>query len=526
MKKIIIVVDSKPLVKISVNRLTTLKDLLDSSNKFLKKNRIQPNKYNVILRLSREKDVPSNILTDPTYLNISPYSQIVDGESYLFYILNRQYMTVSQLKNICKQLGIKGYSNKNKAWLLENCRKTEQKIVEKEIIKQEPNWLNITPGQAQLKYEELYKEIPKVVKDFNIWNEVLQIRKDKDLSPEEILDKIPIYNEVMRQKLLKQYPDKESMYKYYVDTKEDQYYAKMVYPNLSDKQVRENINSLKLKLDDLHFWINAYIDIINEWKRSKGYKEIAQYKKYWIKPKVKFEINGKFFKNIINTISSVYKDVNFTFYSKDEPGLYVQIIDPSNVALLILYIPEIDFDSYNADDNMVIGVDLSKIKKFLKNVKSKDKIEFIGDEDSIKIKNLNTDKQINIETLIIDEEYLSIPETQYSVMLRMETKKLYEILRDLRKKKDKLDPYLKIKTTPDSISFDDYTLYYKDFKPGDFAADPLEMDFFIRPLLKFVTSARNLSKNIDLSMSDNTPLKISFNIPDLGYLQYHLAPQE
>lgn len=470
--------NQKPIFNLSVTSKTTIRNIKDELSKYFFKNKIEFDEIKLFLNNQTESPVFNTNKYDKISLD-SVWTQIQNGHVYI-----------------------------------------TSKI-------EETNWLNVSAPEAQQRYEDIYKEIPKLVREMNIWKSVLEIRDNKYLSPEKLLDAIPIKNEIMRKNLLKKYPYTDSMYKYYIQKREDQFMSKMVYPDLSNKEIQKSIDLLKYRLDDLHFWINKYIDIINQWKRSKGYEEMKPYKKYWVPPQVSFEINGKLFKNIVNTLSSISPYVNFQFISNKSPnpGLYVQTIGLGNVSMIILGIPIQDFEFYDVEQNVDIGIDLQVLKKYLKSVKAKDIIKFVGNEDKFNIsKSALGDIEV-FDAIILDENYLSVPKTYYSVIVRMKSQKLYEILRDLNKKKDKSDSHVKIKTTPNSISFDDYKILAKDFPIGEFAADPLELEFPIKSFLKFVSAARNISKNVDLSMGDNVPLNLSYNIPYNGFINYYLAPQ-
>jgi proliferating cell nuclear antigen len=54
--------------------------------------------------------------------------------------------------------------------------------------------------------------------------------------------------------------------------------------------------------------------------------------------------------------------------------------------------------------------------------------------------------------------------------------------------------------------------------------NPVALDFAMKHLLMFSKSAM-LSKRVTLCLSNDSPLMVEFQIEDLGYLRYYLAPK-
>lgn len=54
--------------------------------------------------------------------------------------------------------------------------------------------------------------------------------------------------------------------------------------------------------------------------------------------------------------------------------------------------------------------------------------------------------------------------------------------------------------------------------------NPVSLDFAMKHLSMFAKSAI-LSKKVTLCLSNESPMMVEFQIEDLGYLRYYLAPK-
>lgn len=85
MKSIDILLNKEKIGRISVNETTTLKEIIDKSKKIVSNLNINPDIYNLNFKFSQTLDLPTYVLFDKEFENISPFNQMVNGESYLIY---------------------------------------------------------------------------------------------------------------------------------------------------------------------------------------------------------------------------------------------------------------------------------------------------------------------------------------------------------------------------------------------------------------------------------------------------------
>lgn len=74
----------KILAQIEVTPESTLKNVIDSGNGFVKQKGVIPDRYSLRLYLNKTTEIPSTVLYDPKYSNQKLYSQLDGG--YLYYI--------------------------------------------------------------------------------------------------------------------------------------------------------------------------------------------------------------------------------------------------------------------------------------------------------------------------------------------------------------------------------------------------------------------------------------------------------
>lgn len=84
-KPIFLVLNNRIIETIPVYNTTTIKDILEKSRNIIKRFNLNPDTYNLNFKFSQTVDLPTYILYDKRYENISPYDQMVKGESYLIY---------------------------------------------------------------------------------------------------------------------------------------------------------------------------------------------------------------------------------------------------------------------------------------------------------------------------------------------------------------------------------------------------------------------------------------------------------
>lgn len=134
----------------------------------------------------------------------------------------------------------------------------------------------------------------------------------------------------------------------------------------------------------------------------------------------------------------------------------------------------------------------------------------------------------------LDTEHLGIPDTEYSVVVKMPSSEFQRICRDLSQIGDSVS----ITCTKDGVKFSvSGDLGTGNVKLSQTAnvdkeeeaviidmQEPVSLTFALRYLNSF-TKATPLSPQVQISISADVPLVVEYKIEDMGYIRYYLAPK-
>lgn len=90
-KEILILFGKKTLAKILIDKNTTVEEIVETGNDFLREKALNPNSYSVSLLIDDDTEIPGSILLNPKYSKYTPYKQIKNG------VLKYEFDDFSQL---------------------------------------------------------------------------------------------------------------------------------------------------------------------------------------------------------------------------------------------------------------------------------------------------------------------------------------------------------------------------------------------------------------------------------------------
>lgn len=134
----------------------------------------------------------------------------------------------------------------------------------------------------------------------------------------------------------------------------------------------------------------------------------------------------------------------------------------------------------------------------------------------------------------LDQEHLGIPDTEFSCIIKMPSSEFARIIRDL----SQFGESIVISCTKEGVKFsaqgDIGTGNVKLAQTHNFdkeeesvtidLQEPVSLTFACQYLNSF-TKATPLSNQVKLSMCENVPLVVEYQIPELGHLRFYLAPK-
>jgi proliferating cell nuclear antigen len=214
-------------------------------------------------------------------------------------------------------------------------------------------------------------------------------------------------------------------------------------------------------------------------------------------------------------------------------------MDTSHVALVSLNLSMEGFESYRCDQNIVLGININNLSKVMKLADPADSITLSAEQDPSVLKIIfenpktqrSTEFALNLITL--DVEHLSIPDTEYSSLITINSSEFSKICKELQS----LSESLTIVTNPDHVQlsvegpagsgFIKLTANDSDRKEDQTLIEVEESvtQQFALNYLNLFNKASSLSTFTRLCLHQEQPLVTEFKIDSLGVLKYYLAPK-
>uniref|UniRef100_A0A915KNK1 DNA sliding clamp PCNA n=1 Tax=Romanomermis culicivorax TaxID=13658 RepID=A0A915KNK1_ROMCU len=223
-----------------------------------------------------------------------------------------------------------------------------------------------------------------------------------------------------------------------------------------------------------------------------------------------------------------------------ETGMSLQAMDSSHVALVSLKLRSEGFEEYRCDRNLNMGINLVNMSKIMKCASNDDTVTLRAQEDGDTISfvfespNQERQSEFEIKLMDLDIEHLGIPDTEYSCIVQMPSSEFSRICRDL----SQLGDSMCITCTKSGIGFS---------SKGDLGSgmirlsqstshekeenhvvidlyDPCNVTFAIK-YLNIFAKASPLSGRVKISVSNDVPIVVEYQIEDIGFLRFYLAPK-
>ena len=214
-------------------------------------------------------------------------------------------------------------------------------------------------------------------------------------------------------------------------------------------------------------------------------------------------------------------------------------MDTSHVALVSLNLSMEGFESYRCDTNTVLGVNIVNLSKVLKLSDPSDSITLQADQDPSTLKlifdNPKTQRstEFSLNLISLDVEHLSIPETQYSSLITINSSEFSKICKELQALSDSLTIATQSESVQLSVEGQAGSGFVKltqndcERKEDQTSIEVEEAvtQQFALNYLNLFNKAANLSTFTRLCLHNEQPLVTEFRIDNLGVLKYYLAPK-
>ncbi len=235
-------------------------------------------------------------------------------------------------------------------------------------------------------------------------------------------------------------------------------------------------------------------------------------------------------KNAITAISSIVDEASFNITPE---GISLREMDPSHVAMVEFEWPKASFDEYVCDNPMRVCINISEMLKLLRRVRGGNTLELTVNEGKSRLNMRLSDSYIkNFSVPILEpiSEEVPTPNVAFDVKARVTTSFLKDAIDDASTVSDSI----KLEMTKEKMIMSaDGSLGSVSIEIEKESESALGFEvkkeakatFSLSYLSDIIRSASPSSKVVTLEFSTDMPIKLNFELPSKGKLQYYLAPR-
>lgn len=233
--------------------------------------------------------------------------------------------------------------------------------------------------------------------------------------------------------------------------------------------------------------------------------------------------NSEDIKTVVGLIQNIADEATFKANSE---GINFRGMDPSHVVLCDISLPSGMFDEYECNQDTNFGVRVDELLKLVKRADKKDGVEILIDEQNRLGVNIGSNKKYKIRLLESPTNETPLPKIELANSFMIENSKFDSIISDIQV----IAEYITLSASNDKIEFkgegesgsvvvDNQDL--NDVKITEDGEGSYSLEY-LSPAIKSLSASGG---SIKLSLSDNRPLKIEFNIGSSGKILFFLAPR-
>lgn len=249
-------------------------------------------------------------------------------------------------------------------------------------------------------------------------------------------------------------------------------------------------------------------------------------------------INNKKKKDILVYIFSILKNSLSQTNAILEPDhLHIEGMDKSHICLFNINLHNSWFDSYNIKERIELSFDTNTFYSII-NMKSDDqKLIITKKDDSLEVEFTNCEyskkseynKNFSIPLLEYDYEELSVPEIDYEVEFILSSKKLCETLLQLSNFGENLnincsENMINLETKGDLGKMSVNILAEDTNSYAIVENEEINISYSLVHLNKMCITNK-LTDEIEINLSNNCPMKISYNLGENSNASFYIAPK-
>ncbi len=246
---------------------------------------------------------------------------------------------------------------------------------------------------------------------------------------------------------------------------------------------------------------------------------------------------GKEFRYAFTALANVLQEANLIV---DSEGIRLKSIDPSKVSLVVLRIPSTSLEEFEVSRELRIGLNFDIIKKILKRIKARQKVELSVDLArnrfyitiyTKKGRESGFYRRFGLPIINVAEEEIPEPQIEYPVRIRMDL----ETFIDLIASADELSDSVKLIAAEDSFTIFAEGEGGKALETTFPKDDPAFFEFHVEDgvhestysteiLVDFLRPMKQISRTVTIGFDTNKPLRLILDFA-IGKIEFYLAPR-
>jgi proliferating cell nuclear antigen len=240
--------------------------------------------------------------------------------------------------------------------------------------------------------------------------------------------------------------------------------------------------------------------------------------------------DAKIWKNLLTAISRLIEESDFEI---TPDAMRLRSMDPSHVAMVDFELQNSAFESYSCTAPLKIRVNMNSMLKLLRRVGSDEHLEIVYDEGTKKIEMTLKGKMMRrftMPTLEPAEEEVPTPKLTFNTRVKMIAGSFRDMIEDSQAISDNVKFESNVQKFVVNASGELSTATIELEKGSEALLDlevkePSKATFNLNYLAEIIKAGSTASEVVTVEYSTNMPVRIQFEMPQQGRLQYYLAPR-
>jgi len=240
--------------------------------------------------------------------------------------------------------------------------------------------------------------------------------------------------------------------------------------------------------------------------------------------------DARLWKNLLGAISTLIEEADF---NATPEGIKLRSMDPSHVAMVDFEWQRSAFEEYTCEQPTKIRVSIASMLRLLKRVGSDEVLEMLYDD---KMRKLNLTlkgkmmRKFTMPTLEPAQEEVPTPRITFNSKVKLTTSILRDIIDDVRAVSDNV----RLEATTErltALAATELSSAVIELDKGSEmlleldVKEPSKATFNLNYLSEITKAGASTSEIVTVEFSSNMPIRLQFEIPQQGRLQYYMAPR-